>query len=54
MALIVHRIRNNLLHGEKWSYGLADQEANFRQSAHMLMIWLDAQRAAAAVTEAAE
>lgn len=44
MALVVHRIRNNLLHGEKWSYGLANQEGNFRHASHMLMLWMDAAR----------
>lgn len=44
MALIVHRIRNNLLNGKKWSYGLADQEGNFRHASHMLMLWMDAAR----------
>lgn len=44
MAIIIHRIRNNLLHGEKWSYGLQDQEYNFRQASHMLMLWMDMDR----------
>ena len=41
MALIIHRIRNNLLHGEKWSYRLQDQELNFRHSSHVLMLWME-------------
>lgn len=45
MAIIVHRIRNNLLHGEKWSYGLQDQADNFRHASHMLMLWMDMDRA---------
>ncbi|MBE2993756.1 hypothetical protein IFR23_17295 [Sphingomonas sp. CFBP 13603] len=44
LALIIHRIRNNLLHGEKWSYGLQDQELNFRHSSHVLMLWMDMHR----------
>ena len=44
MAIIIHRIRNNLLHGEKWSYGLNDQADNFRHSSHMLMLWMDMHR----------
>lgn len=44
LALIIHRIRNNLLHGEKWSYGLQDQELNFRHSSHVLMIWMEMHR----------
>lgn len=44
MALIIHRIRNNLLHGEKWSYGLKDQESNFRHSSHVLMLWMEMDR----------
>jgi hypothetical protein len=44
LALIIHRIRNNLLHGEKWSYGLGDQEHNFRHASHVLMVWMDADR----------
>lgn len=44
MALIIHRIRNNLLHGEKWSYGLQDQELNFRYSSHVLMLWMNMHR----------
>ncbi len=44
MALVIHRIRNNLLHGEKWSYGLRDQELNFRHSSHILMLWMEMER----------
>jgi hypothetical protein len=44
LALIVHRLRNNLLHGEKWKFGLADQEANFRHASQMLMVWMDMHR----------
>ncbi|WP_194954949.1 hypothetical protein [Sphingopyxis solisilvae] len=46
MAIIIHRIRNNLLHGEKWSYGLRDQADNFRHASHMLMLWMDMDRTA--------
>lgn len=41
LAIIIHRIRNNLLHGAKWSYSLHDQEGNFRNSSAILMVWMD-------------
>lgn len=44
LALVIHRLRNNLMHGEKWSYGLADQEANFVHAAHVLMVWTSLSR----------
>jgi len=44
MALIIHRIRNNPLHGKKLSYGLRDQEMNFRHSSHILMTWMEMDR----------
>ena len=44
LAVIIHRIRNNLLHGAKWSYALNDQEANFRHSSAVLMTWMDLDR----------
>jgi hypothetical protein len=44
MAIIIHRIRNNLLHGTKWSYGLQEQTDNFRHASHMLMLWMDLNR----------
>jgi hypothetical protein len=45
LAIIIHRIRNNLLHGEKWAYGLADQDMNFRQSSQVLMVWMELNQA---------
>lgn len=44
MALIVHRICNNLLHGKKLSYGLRGQEMDFRHSSHILMTWMEMDR----------
>lgn len=32
VLLIIYRLRNNLVHGLKWQYGLADQEGNFRHA----------------------
>ncbi|GGP00709.1 hypothetical protein [Stakelama pacifica] len=37
LLLIVHRLRNNLFHGPKWSYGIADQRENF-ENANLVMI----------------
>ncbi|MNV27458.1 hypothetical protein D3C71_1186090 [compost metagenome] len=39
--LIVYRYRNNLFHGAKWDYGLADQFDNFTQANAALVIALD-------------
>jgi hypothetical protein len=37
LLLIVYRLRNNLFHGEKWDYGLEDQEGNFKAANQVLM-----------------
>lgn len=37
VLLIVYRLRNNLFHGVKWSYGLAGQRANFEHANRALM-----------------
>jgi hypothetical protein len=37
LLLITYRLRNNLFHGEKWAYGMRDQEANFLQASEVLM-----------------
>jgi hypothetical protein len=37
LLLIVYRLRNNLFHGEKWGYGIAEQEGNF-QNANQVLI----------------
>jgi hypothetical protein len=36
LMLIVYRLRNNLFHGEKWDYGLEDQEVNFKTANRVL------------------
>ena len=37
ILIIVYRIRNNLFHGEKWSYGLQGQLNNFKHANEALM-----------------
>lgn len=37
LLLIVYRLRNNLFHGEKWSYGIAEQEGNFLNANQVLI-----------------
>ncbi|MFD1260362.1 MULTISPECIES: hypothetical protein [Entomomonas] len=37
ILIIVLRLRNNLFHGEKWSYGIRDQQDNFKQSIDLLI-----------------
>ena len=44
LLLIVHRLRNNLFHGPKWSYGIADQRANFDNANLVLMATIDMYR----------
>lgn len=34
---IIYRYRNNLFHGEKWSYKIREQEENFKRSNEFLM-----------------
>ena len=41
LAHIIYRIRNNFLHGEKWSYGLSNQQENFQHAGQVLMVWMD-------------
>lgn len=44
LLLIVHRLRNNLFHGPKWSYGIADRRANFDNANLVLMAAMDMHR----------
>lgn len=37
ILIIVFRLRNNLFHGSKWSYGIQGQLENFRNSNNVLM-----------------
>jgi hypothetical protein len=37
VLIIVFRLRNNLFHGVKWSYGLRGQLENFRNANDLLM-----------------
>ena len=37
VLIIVLRLRNNLFHGIKWSYGIKDQLQNFQNANHVLM-----------------
>lgn len=39
--IIIFRYRNNLFHGEKWEYSLADQLGNFTNANRILMKVLD-------------
>ena len=41
LLIIVFRLRNNFLHGEKWDYGFQGQLANFRHANDVLMFALD-------------
>jgi hypothetical protein len=41
---VVFRYRNNLFHGEKWAYGLQEQQENFERSTSLLC-WLMEQKA---------
>ena len=41
VLLVVNRLRNNLMHGPKWAYGLARQGENFRNANMALMAALD-------------
>jgi hypothetical protein len=38
LLLIVLRLRNNLIHGEKWAYGIREQETNFMNANQVLML----------------
>lgn len=37
LFIIIYRLRNNLLHGEKWAYHLRDQKDNFSAASHSIM-----------------
>jgi len=37
VLIIVYRLRNNLIHGAKWDYGLRGQQSNFDQANKALM-----------------
>jgi hypothetical protein len=37
LLIIAYRYRNNLFHGEKWTYQLREQEQNFSHANEMLM-----------------
>lgn len=41
LLIIVYRLRNNLLHGEKWSYRFKDQFGNFTNANIVLMRAMD-------------
>lgn len=46
LLIIVYRLRNNLLHGEKWSYRFKDQFGNFTNANIVLMRAMDVFRSA--------
>lgn len=37
ILVIIYRIRNNLVHGEKWAYGIQGQLSNFNHANNVLM-----------------
>jgi hypothetical protein len=39
ILIIIYRLRNNLFHGEKWSYGVRNQLENF-QNANAVLMWV--------------
>lgn len=41
LLVIVYRLRNNFLHGEKWDYGFQGQLANFQHANRILMTCMD-------------
>lgn len=41
LLMIVWRLRNNLFHGAKWAYGIADQRDNFLHANAVLMRLLE-------------
>jgi len=41
LFVILYRLRNNLFHGNKWDYGIADQFDNFSSANAALMSALD-------------
>lgn len=44
LLLIVYRLRINLFHGPKWSYGIAGQRANFENANLVLIAAMDMYR----------
>lgn len=44
LLLIVHRLRNNLFHGPKWSFGINDQRSNFDNANLVMMAAMDMYR----------
>lgn len=44
ILIIVLRLRNNLFHGEKWTYGIRDQLKNFQSANQVLMAVMDMHR----------
>ncbi|SFU22048.1 hypothetical protein [Sedimentitalea nanhaiensis] len=41
LLLIVYRLRNNMLHGVKWKWGVDDQHENFEHATSIIMTTLD-------------
>jgi hypothetical protein len=41
LLIIIYRLRNNLLHGPKWSYGIKGQLGNFQNATAALMTYLE-------------
>lgn len=41
LFIIVYRLRNNLLHGEKWAYHLHDQRENFEAANLSIMVAME-------------
>jgi hypothetical protein len=38
LLVIIYRLRNNLMHGEKWAYGIKGQLSNFDHANNVLMV----------------
>jgi hypothetical protein len=45
LLIMVFRLRNNLFHGVKWSYGIRGQLENFRNANQLLMAVMEMHRA---------
>ncbi len=41
LLIIIYRLRNNLLHGPKWSYGIKGQLDNFRNANAALSAFME-------------
>jgi hypothetical protein len=41
LLIIIYRLRNNLLHGHKWSYEIKGQLANFKNANQSLMSYME-------------